>query len=136
MALLSAPTPRLSADPFSKYSPPDRRAVSIENYFPPATSLWNFGFWRSGSKLGSSLSHARERNQGTFSDAPSDRRLLYGLRSSFRFLNGRGSAYTVGERPIDHFGRSASQFVTSATRASPASPAALTRKRFPSGATS
>jgi len=45
-------TPRLSAPRFSKYSSPDRRAMSVADYFP-ATSFWNLGFLRSGSKLGS-----------------------------------------------------------------------------------
>ena len=30
----------------------------------PATSFWNLGFWRSGSKLGSILSQAGERSTG------------------------------------------------------------------------
>jgi len=41
------------------------------DYFPPATSFWNLGFLRSGSKLGSILSQPGERSEGIFNSGSS-----------------------------------------------------------------
>jgi hypothetical protein len=45
--------------------------MTVADYFPPATSFWNLGFLRSGSKVGSIPGQPGESQVGIFRNASS-----------------------------------------------------------------